>query len=98
MQLDERMRQFLDSLSSEQPPPGVDGPLLGCWHALRGCWGAAHDAVQGESDGDAWVHAALHREEGDDANARYWYGRAGRSAAQGAARREYLTIAAALLA
>ena len=44
------------------------------------------------------MHAALHREEGDHANAGYWYRRAGRAAADGAARREYLAIATALLA
>jgi hypothetical protein len=44
------------------------------------------------------VHAALHREEGDDANAAYWYRQAGRGVAVGAPRREYLAIAAALLA
>lgn len=98
MQLDERMQQFLESLGLERPPEGVRGPLLGCWHALRGCWDAAHDAVQADTEQDAWVHAALHREEGDDANAAYWYGRAGRSVAAGAPRREYLAIAAALLA
>ena len=98
MKLDERMQRFLDSLREELPPAGVDGALLGCWHALRGSWDAAHDAVQGPSDLDAWVHAALHREEGDDPNAAYWYERAGRRVASGATRREYLAIAAALLA
>lgn len=92
------MQRFLDSLGDEEPPRGLDGPLRGCWHALRGRWDAAHAAVQGDSERDAWVHAALHREEGDDANAAYWYERAGRRAPVGAARREYLAIAAALLA
>ncbi|MCK5943114.1 MAG: hypothetical protein KAI24_14135 [Planctomycetes bacterium] len=91
------MQQFVDSLGDETPPADLRGPLLGCWHALRGEWDAAHDAVQGDGDADAWVHAALHREEGDDANAGYWYRRARRPVGEGVVRREYLAIAAELL-
>ena len=98
MQLDARMQRFVDSLGDEQPPQDLSGPLRGCWYALRGDWRAAHDDVQGDSIGDAWVHAALHREEGDHSNADYWYRRAGRPGAAGASRREYLAIAAQLLA
>jgi hypothetical protein len=98
MQLDARMKRFLDSLGDDGPGEGLEGPLLGCWWALRGEWQSAHDEVQGESAAEAWVHAALHREEGDHANAAYWYRRAGRDAPAGASRREYLAIAAALLA
>lgn len=97
MELDARMQTFLDGLADDAPPPGVSGPVRGCWHALRGEWDAAHDAVQGDSAADSWVHAALHREEGDHGNAGYWYRRAGRSPATGPARREYLEIAAELL-
>ena len=96
MQLDARMQQFLDSLSDEQAD-AWSGPLLGCWHALRGEWDAAHDAVQGPSEADAWTHAVLHREEGDHGNASYWYRRAGRPVGAGPVRREYLAIAAVLL-
>ena len=98
MQLDARMQWFVDSLGDTGPPEALSGALLGCWHALRGEWRAAHDAVQAASDGDRWVHAALHRQEGDHANARYWYDRAGRPVATGASRREFLAIAARLLA
>jgi hypothetical protein len=98
VQLDARVERFVESLGQQAPGDGVTGPLLGCWHALRGEWDAAHDAVQGDSTSDAWVHAALHREEGDDANAAYWYSRAGREPAPGAFRQEYLAIASHLLA
>lgn len=97
MGLDARMQQFLDSLGDAAPAAGVAGPLRGCWHALRGEWDAAHDAVQGDSNEDSWVHAVLHREEGDHPNADYWYRRAGRSKGEGPVRREYLAIAAELL-
>jgi hypothetical protein len=49
--------------------------------ALAGDWQGAHAIVQ-EHDGDttaAWIHAVVHRMEGDLDNARYWYGRCGRS-------------------
>ncbi len=46
----------------------------------QGDWDAAHDLVQDiNSPEAAWIHAYLHRKEGDDGNAGYWYGRAGRS-------------------
>ncbi len=48
--------------------------------ALAGKWDAAHKIVQ-EREGDttaAWIHAVLHKIEGDDSNSRYWYGRAGK--------------------
>lgn len=98
MQLDTRMQRFVDSLGGEDPPKRLQGALRGCWHALRGEWQAAHDAVQGDSEGDSWVHAALHRQEGDHGNARYWYDRAKRPVATGASRQEFLKIAACLLA
>ncbi len=54
-------------------------------HAQAGDWQAAHAIVE-EHDGDrtaAWIHAVVHRMEGDLDNARYWYGRCGRSLRQG---------------
>lgn len=80
----------------DDAPPTADPALRGVWFALRGEWDAAHDAVQPDTRECAWVHAALHREEGDHDNARYWYGCAGRPVATGAHRDEYLAIARAL--
>lgn len=56
-------------------------PLQALWHDEAGDWSRAHEVCQkGDNrDGD-WVHAYLHRKEGDIANARYWYSRAGRPA------------------
>lgn len=84
-------------LATERPPAGAAPALCGVFFALRGEWDLAHDAVQPEDADCAWVHAALHREEGDLDNARYWYGRAGRSMAAGPVRDEYLAIARELL-
>ncbi len=60
-------------------PAGLKSPLEALWLDARGEWEAAHMAAQGdESQEAAWVHAYLHRKEGDDGNAGYWYKRAGR--------------------
>lgn len=69
------------SLSEEEVrAKSVSQPLLALWHAGQGHWDAAHDIVQDASGGDAaWVHAYLHREEGDQFNAGYWYRRAGKT-------------------
>ena len=74
---------FVASLAHAAPPPLANPALLGLWHALCGEWERAHDAVQPETADCAWVHAVLHREEGDLPNASYWYGEAGRIAATG---------------
>lgn len=80
------------------PPADLTGPLLGLWYAGRGDWEAAHDAVRLDEAADAaWVHAHLHRIEGDLDNARYWYGRAGRPFTAESLDGERMTIAAELL-
>ncbi|MCP5149688.1 MAG: hypothetical protein H6983_19340 [Ectothiorhodospiraceae bacterium] len=80
-------------------PPGLAPGLRALWMEARGDWDAAHRIVQEESDADAaWVHAYLHRREGDLDNARYWYRRAGREPAVDALAAEWRRIAAALLA
>lgn len=91
---------FEASLADAAPPPGLARPLLALWHAGRGEWELAHETVQAD-EGDPgcdWVHAHLHRVEGDAGNARYWYRRAGRAEAAGDQRREWRAIVAELLA
>ena len=80
------------------PPPALSAALRALWHDARGEWDAAHALAQaaGGADGD-WVHAYLHRKEGDAANAGYWYRRAGRPAASGDLRGEWEQIVRALL-
>jgi hypothetical protein len=80
------------------PPPGLDEALQAMWLDARGDWAGAHASVQSAEDRDsAWVHAYLHRKEGDEMNAGYWYGRAGRPAAAGELAAEWRAIVAALL-
>lgn len=82
-----------------EPPAGLSPAKLGAWWAVRGDWQAAHRAVQAAPESDAaaaWVHAYLHRQEGDLDNARYWYGLAGRRPGQGSLAAELDEIVGAL--
>jgi hypothetical protein len=81
------------------PPDGLSPALLGLWWDRRGDWTRAHEAVAADEVGRdaAWVHAYLHRREGDAANARYWYRRAARPEAVGGPEEEWGEIAAVLL-
>jgi hypothetical protein len=89
---------FVRSLEGE-PPPSLTSMQRAVWHGLRGEWEAAHELAQVQEDAEgAWVHAWLHRIEGDLGNADYWYRRAGRSPRRGDTRAEGLDIATALLA
>lgn len=61
------------------PPSGATKLEQALWHDARGDWDAAHGCAQDVHDRDgSWVHAYLHRKEGDLGNAGYWYARAGR--------------------
>ena len=70
---------YLASLKGGLLPSGVSAPLQSLWQEARGDWDAAHKIIQAQDTRDAaWVHAYLHRKEGDAANAAYWYRRAKR--------------------
>jgi hypothetical protein len=59
--------------------PDVNYYLKALWYDKKGDWNKAHEIVQDIRDGDAsWVHAYLHRKEGDLSNASFWYHRAGK--------------------
>ena len=89
---------FVLSLGRDAPPPGATPMLRAVWHGLRGDWVAAHDLAQSQDDAEgAWVHAWLHRIEGDVANADYWYRRAHRPPRRDDTRHEGLEIARTLL-
>ena len=65
--------------SDATPPAGISTAARALWFARAGQWDAAHDLCQ-EITGSAgsWIHAYVHREEGDLSNAAYWYSRAGK--------------------
>ena len=89
---------FEDFESAATPPAGLGPALQALWHDAHGDWERAHTLAQEEHgrNGD-WVHAYLHRKEGDEMNAGYWYARAGKPAASGDLDAEREAIARALL-
>jgi len=89
---------FKASLAGPAPAPQLDAPLAALWWAAKGDWDRAHRIVQDEEGAEAaWVHAYLHRVEGDLGNAGYWYRRAGRPVADDAIEAEWERIASTLL-
>lgn len=71
--------EFKDSLLKDSPPDEINDLLLALWYDRKGDWDKAHNIVQDIHSQDAsWIHAYLHRKEGDQGNAAYWYARAGR--------------------
>jgi hypothetical protein len=94
----DRIDVFVRSLELDQAPPFATHLLRAIWHGLRGEWQAAHELAQAQDDAEgAWVHAWLHRIEGDLDNADYWYERAHRQARRDDTRDEGLHIARALI-
>lgn len=90
--------EFGESVSSAAPPADVTPPLAALWWAAKGEWEKAHKVVQDEDGADAaWVHAYLHRVEGDLPNAGYWYRTAGKPVEKGPLESEWSAIVAALL-
>lgn len=93
------LKTFRDSLSQEQPPAGLSLALAGLWWDGKGNWEKAHEsAQQDEGPAGSWVHAYLHRKEGDASNAGYWYRRAGKPPGQTALDEEWTEIVQHLLA
>ena len=92
------LADFKSTLSAPAPPPGVSPALEALWHDARGDWDAAHTVAQAiETPDGAWIHAYLHRKEGDASNAAYWYRRAGKPVASASLDAEWNAIATALL-
>lgn len=73
------LTEFRKSLESEQAPSGLTLALDALWWDAKGNWTKAHESAQSDEGAEcAWVHAYLHRKEGDLPNAGYWYSRAGK--------------------
>jgi hypothetical protein len=93
------LRAFQVSLEADKPPAGLDTPLESLWWDAKGDWARAHSLVDEleTSDGMA-VHAYLHRKEGEQWNADYWYRRAGRRYHRESLTDEWTALATAFLA
>ena len=89
---------FRASLVSPEPPLDLSHALRALWLDARGDWEGAHDAAQADGGGAGdWVHAYLHRKEGDAGNAAYWYRRARKPISRASLDEEWSEIAEALL-
>ena len=68
------LKTFKASTKKNTPPKGMSLSLEAMWYQAKGNWGEAHRLAQSEkSPAGSWVHAFLHRVEGDIGNASYWY-------------------------
>lgn len=91
-------QEFEASLSRKDPPEGLTRVLQALWYEAKGDWARAHQIVQElPSAPAAWVHAYLHRKEGDTGNASYWYSRADRQRSSLSPQTEWQTIVTELL-
>jgi len=89
---------FLQSISSATAPANSSVNLRAMWHDANNEWEQAHALVDSLQDATAcWVHAYLHRREGDKGNADYWYRRAGKTRPAISLQEEWELIVRALL-
>jgi len=89
---------FKRSLAGKSPPGALSPAITALWWAGKDNWDKAHEIVMNQESPDcAWVHAYLHRVEGDLDNAGYWYRQARRKVATGDLEAEWAAIAAALV-
>ncbi len=73
------LQNFKSTLDNDQVPDGISPALQALWYQANGDWDEAHQLAQSDnSPTGSWVHAYLHRVEGDDSNAAYWYRLAGK--------------------
>ena len=89
------LEEFRASFKEDRPPAALSPALRALWLDYKGNWDAAHALVQNEASTEcAWVHAYLHRKEGDVSNASYWYAACGRERAGGCLEdeREHLLV------
>jgi len=89
---------FRKLLTSGEPPAQLSPALVGLWWDGKGDWKRAHESDQrDEGPEGSWVHAYLHRKEGDQGNAAYWYGRAGTPVSREPLDAEWISIVRGLL-
>ena|ERR1700756_2630517 len=92
------LQEFQHSVNANSPPPELTLALAALWWDAKGDWARAHEsAQQDEGPAGSWVHAYLHRKEGDPGNASYWYRRAGKPVCREPLDQEWLSIVKGLL-
>jgi len=92
------LEEFQQSLSANDPPAGLPHSIASLWWDAKGDWARAHSsAMLDKSNAGSWVHAYLHRKEGDRDNAGGWYSRAGKPFCEESLQDEWVSIARELL-
>jgi hypothetical protein len=92
------LQELRNSFRSDEPPEYLSLAVAGLWWDAKGDWTRAHEsAQQDESPSGAWVHAYLHRKQGDNSNAEYCYRRAHKTPSRASLEQEWTEIAEALL-
>lgn len=92
------LKEFQESLSRNEPQQNLSVYLKALWFDATGDWEKAHVLIQDVSDKNAaWIHAYLHRKEGDIFNADYWYNRAGKKRPDISLEKEWEEMAEGLL-
>jgi hypothetical protein len=90
--------EFKKNLSDPTPAPDFSAYLQSLWYDAKGDWNKAHEIIQDIEDKTAaWIHAYLHRKEGDTGNADYWYRKAGKKRPDESLEEEWENIVKALL-
>lgn len=91
--------EFNTSLQLSAPPAHLSPELQALWFAGKNDWDTAHTIAQDINTKEgSWIHAYLHRVEGDLGNASYWYQRAGKATPSGDLKDEWNFIVNELLA
>ncbi|CAN5208474.1 hypothetical protein BH11BAC6_BH11BAC6_00240 [soil metagenome] len=89
---------FVGSLTLVAPDADLTIYLQALWYDAKGDWEKAHTLIQDIEDKTAaWIHAYLHRKEGDLSNADYWYRKAGKNGTALSLQEEWENITKALL-
>ncbi len=92
------LEEFRWTLAQAGPPQTLSPALRAMWEDAKGNWSAAHALAQDiDDETGSWIHAYLHRKEGDVGNAAYWYRRAKKPIATGTLEEEWDRIVSALL-
>ena len=92
------IKEFKTSVAGDALPDGLSLALQALWQDAKGNWDEAHKLAQAQKDETgAWVHAYLHRVEGDLRNAGYWYRNASKPECTSSLQEEWDEIANALL-
>ena len=93
-----KFEEFQKSLRDSSPPGNLSGHLQSLWYDAKGDWNRSHEVIQNIEDKTAaWIHAYLHRKEGDISNADYWYRRADTQRPNGSLQDEWQAVTMKLL-